>query len=92
MNYAAAFRGATVVHYNLSLKGNSHASKGILNEQVIRTTRGTEMLLLLAIVLLVLWFLGFVAFHVTTGLIHFVLVVALIMFVLHMVSGRRASI
>jgi hypothetical protein len=50
------------------------------------------MLLMLAIVLLVCWFLGFVAFHVTTGLIHFVLVVALIMFVLHMVSGRRASI
>ena len=49
------------------------------------------MLLLLAIVLLVLWFLGFIAFHVTTGLIHFVLIVALIMFVLHMVSGRRAA-
>ena len=50
------------------------------------------MLLLLAIVLLVLWFLGFIAFHVTTGFIHLVLIVALVMFVLHMVSGRRAAI
>ena len=50
------------------------------------------MLLMLGIILLVLWFLGFVAFHVTTAMIHFVLVVALILFVLHLVSGRRASI
>jgi hypothetical protein len=47
---------------------------------------------MLAIVLLILWFLGFVAFHVTSGLIHFALVVALIFFVLHMVSGRRTTI
>jgi hypothetical protein len=42
----------------------------------------------IAIVLLVLYLLGFFAFHVTSALIHVILVVALIMFVLHFVRGR----
>ncbi len=50
------------------------------------------MLLLLAIILVVLWFLGFIAFHVTTGLIHMILIVALVLFIMHMISGRRAAI
>ena len=50
------------------------------------------MLLLLAIVLVVLWFLGFIAFHVTTGLIHLVLIVALFLFIIHMISGRRTAV
>jgi len=50
------------------------------------------MLLLIGIVLLVLWALGFVAFHVTTGLIHLLLVLALISIVWHLVAGRRAAI
>jgi hypothetical protein len=47
------------------------------------------MLGLIAAVLVVLWLLGFVAFHVAGGLIHLLLVVALIMVVLHFVTGRR---
>jgi hypothetical protein len=46
------------------------------------------MLATIAAVLLVLWLLGFFAFHVTSGLIHIVLVVALIVFVLHFLRGR----
>ena len=50
------------------------------------------MLLLIGIVLLVLWALGFVAFHVAGGLIHLLLVLALISIVWHLVAGRRATI
>ena len=50
------------------------------------------MLLILAIVLLVLWLLGFVAFHVTTGLIHIALVIALILFIWHLLAGRRTAV
>jgi hypothetical protein len=46
------------------------------------------MLPTIAIVLMILWALGF-GFHVAGGLIHIVLVVALIVFVLHFVTGRR---
>ncbi len=47
------------------------------------------MLLIIAIALLVLWALGFVAFHVTTAAIHLALVLAVIFFVWHFVAGRR---
>jgi hypothetical protein len=47
------------------------------------------MLITLAIVLLILWALGVVAFHVTTGLIHLLLVVAVIVIVVRLITGRR---
>jgi hypothetical protein len=50
------------------------------------------MLGMLAAVLIVLWLLGFFAFHVTTGLIHIVLVVGLILLVLHFLRGSAASV
>jgi hypothetical protein len=46
------------------------------------------MLATIAVVLIVLWLLGFFAFHVSSGLIHVVLVVGLIVFVLHFLRGR----
>lgn len=47
------------------------------------------MLTMLAVVLIVLWLLGFVAFHVSGSLIHLLLVFALIAFIVNMLSGRR---
>jgi hypothetical protein len=47
------------------------------------------MLFTIAIVLLVLWALGFFAFHVAGGLIHLLLVIALIVIVYRLVTGRR---
>jgi hypothetical protein len=41
------------------------------------------------VILLVLWLLGFFAFHVTTAAIHVLLLVALVVLVLHFVRGRR---
>jgi hypothetical protein len=46
------------------------------------------MLGLIAAVLIILWLLGFFAFHITAGFVHIVLVVGLILLVLHFV--RRA--
>jgi hypothetical protein len=47
------------------------------------------MLLLIAIVLLVLWLLGWLLFQVAGALIHLLIVVAVIVFIWHLVSGRR---
>ena len=47
------------------------------------------MLITLAVVLIILWALGFLAFHVTSGLIHLLLVIALIVIVVRLVTGRR---
>jgi len=45
----------------------------------------------LAVILLIAWALGFGVFHVAGGLIHLLLVVALVVFVINLVSGRRAG-
>jgi uncharacterized membrane protein len=49
-----------------------------------------DMLGMIAAVLIVLWLLGFFAFHVSTGLIHILLIVGIIMLLLHFFRGRPA--
>jgi len=48
------------------------------------------MLGIIATVLIVLWLLGFFAFHITSGFIHIVLVVGLVLLVFHFLRGRSA--
>jgi hypothetical protein len=48
------------------------------------------MFMMLFFVLLVMWVLGFAAFHVAGGLIHLLLIVAVISLVMHFVRGRSA--
>jgi hypothetical protein len=47
------------------------------------------MLWTIFVVLLILWLLGF-SLHVAGGLIHLLLVVALVVLLINLVSGRRA--
>ena len=44
------------------------------------------------VVLVVLWLLGFLAFHVGGGLIHLLIVIALILLVVNLATGRGARI
>jgi uncharacterized membrane protein YtjA (UPF0391 family) len=46
------------------------------------------MLWTIFVVVLLLWLLGF-SFHIAGGLIHLLLVVALVILVINLVSGRR---
>ena len=48
------------------------------------------MLWTIAVVLFVLWLLGF-SMHVGGGLIHALLVIAIVVFVFNLLSGRRSS-
>jgi hypothetical protein len=52
--------------------------------------RGKSMLWTILVLLGVLWLLGF-SFHVGGGLIHLLLVVALVVVVLNLLSGRRLA-
>jgi hypothetical protein len=47
------------------------------------------MLWTLAVVLFVLWLLGFGVFHVAGGLIHLLLVLAVIVILYRIITGRR---
>lgn len=47
------------------------------------------MLWTIAVILIILWALGFLAFHVAGGLIHVLLVIAVIVVIYQFVTGRR---
>jgi uncharacterized membrane protein len=47
------------------------------------------MLAIVAGILFLLWILGFAAFHVTTGFIHILLVLAVIAVLMHILRGKR---
>jgi len=48
------------------------------------------MLWTIAIILLVLWALGFGVFHVAGGLIHLLLVIAVVVVLFRLITGRKA--
>jgi hypothetical protein len=50
------------------------------------------MLAAIAGVLLVLWLLGFLAFHVSSGFIHILLILAVISLIMHLVRGRGVTV
>jgi hypothetical protein len=49
------------------------------------------MLWTIFVVVLVLWLLGF-SFHIAGGLIHLLLVLALIILIYNLISGRRSAL
>ena len=50
---------------------------------------GVTMLWTLAVILFILWLLGFAVFHVAGGLIHLLLVIAVIVVIWRLITGRR---
>jgi len=50
-----------------------------------------EMLGIIAAVLIVLWLLGFLAFHVSSSVIHVLLVIGIVMLLAHFFRGRTAT-
>jgi hypothetical protein len=50
------------------------------------------MLLVLAIILAVAWILGFTVFHVASGAIHILLLLAVIGIVVHLIRGRSGRV
>lgn len=51
---------------------------------------GIYMLLIIALILGILWALGFFAVQIGGGLIHILLVIALVVFIYNMIAGRRS--
>ncbi len=43
---------------------------------------------LLIVLLLILWFLGFVTSYTLGGLLHILLVIAVVLFLVHIIQGR----
>ena len=54
-----------------------------------QTKEEVDMLEALVVILVVLWALGFFAFHVGGGLIHALIVIALIVLIVRLLKGRK---
>ncbi|MEO5598263.1 MAG: lmo0937 family membrane protein [Novosphingobium sp.] len=50
------------------------------------------MWLIVGIVLLVMWLMGALVFHVAGGLIHLLLVIAVIAVIVHFITGNRTTL
>lgn len=48
-----------------------------------------RLLLIIGLILVVLWLLGLVAFHITTPVLHAVLIIGLILIILDLANSRR---
>jgi hypothetical protein len=54
-----------------------------------QTERKNPMLYTIAVILIILWLLGLVTSYSMGGLIHILLVIAIIMVLVNLISGRR---
>jgi hypothetical protein len=87
-----------------SLIWQAYQHKHESNEVAIRALRAMQiydgtlsekgslkMLGAIAAVLIILWLLGFFAFHVSSGLVHVLLVIGIVMLALHFFRGREVT-
>ena len=59
--------------------------------ETLNAQRRFRMFLGLFVILLLMWLLGFFAFHVAGGLIHLLLIIAVISLVVHFFRGRSIA-
>jgi hypothetical protein len=64
-------------------RGGRHLSENLCKEE------GSTMLETIIVILVILWALGFFAFHVSSGLIHLLLVIAVVVLIVRLLQGRR---
>ncbi len=57
--------------------------------QIVVSKRGDTTLWTIIAILLILWILGFVTSYTFGGLLHLILVVAIILLIIQLLSGRR---
>ena len=62
-----------------------------MTDVVLNIPKEISMFLTLFVVLLVMWLLGFFAFHVAGGLIHLLLIIAAISLVAHFFRSHSAA-
>lgn len=83
------------VNERLSVSPTSHRKVEGSKNEVARFTirkvmaKGEKMLETIAIILIILWVLGFVSSYTMGGLIHILLVVAVIVILVRVIGGRR---
>jgi uncharacterized protein DUF5670 len=74
---------------NRQMPTASHQANEAVWAAPLQSSPGMGNLLWLIIIILIIMWLGGFAFHIAGGLIHILLVIALILLIVRLVSGRR---
>jgi len=82
--------GSASWHTSCSTPSRTPAGRTLVRELATSFKKGKNMLWTILVVLGVLWLLGF-SFHVGGGLIHLLLVLALVVLAFNVLSGRRLA-
>jgi hypothetical protein len=77
------------VHDYVRSRTDIRLARGYLESPIHPVPRKHTMLYTIAVVLLILWVLGLVSSYTIGGLIHILLVVAVVMILVNFISGRR---
>jgi hypothetical protein len=86
-------RKRIVVRYSFNvLDSDSFAEPGLQRISVLFLTKGVFMLWTIFVMLLILWLLGMVSSYTLAGYIHILLLVALVVLVINLATGRRGAI
>ena len=67
-------------------------SSHVLQRISLCLAKGVFMLWTIFVILLILWFLGMVSSYTLAGYIHILLLIAVVVLVINLVSGRRGAI
>jgi hypothetical protein len=86
----AAYCGLSI-ECAICLLGDKNAGKRNCRYSGTQNQGDSNMLGMIAAVLIVLWLLGFFAFHITAAFIHILLVVGIVMLLFHFLRGRSAT-
>lgn len=75
----------------IQVRADAHGYFWFYSREIPRNGLEKNMLWTIVVVLFILWLLGF-GLHIGGGLIHLLLVVALVVVVINLISGRRRVI
>jgi uncharacterized membrane protein YtjA (UPF0391 family) len=78
------------MYYQLSSVSPARVRAQAKFERLPRAAKEAHMLWTVFVILLILWLLGF-SFHIAGGLIHLLLVVAVVVLIINLISGRRTA-
>ena len=62
------------------------------NSCMLKASEGTIMLYTIAVILLIAWLLGIVGTYTIGAFVHVLLVIAIVLFVVGVISGRRSLV
>jgi Flp pilus assembly protein TadB len=86
------YRNGNPTHAARTLPMGFRKKPGFGKFKRLRTKEKSTMLWTLFVILLIAWLIGLIGFHVVAWYIHVLLVLALVVLIIQLISGRRGVV